>query len=976
MKKVKKYVNDIYKELKKIWNKDYRDIVIPVLSIIIFVVSLLSIGFIWALIILILINSIYFSIGIFNKKKKKKTKKKSNTKNNTRNNIKNKSINKTKKCKKKKILKIILLIFLTCFILGIIGMIAFFSYIVANAPEFNAEALYVTEPTVLLDKDGNEITKLGTEKRIILDYDEIPEVLIDAIVATEDSKFFEHNGVDWARFLKASFLQLLGKSDAGGASTLTMQVSKNTHTSNEASGIKGIIRKFTDVYVSIFKIEKNYTKEQIFSFYVNSHYLGKNAYGIEQVSLNYFGKSAKELNLAEASMIAGLFQAPGRYDPYKNPEATEARRQTVLKLMLRHGYISKDEYNIAKEMSVEEIVISQEESNYSSSEVSKYQSFIDTVVEEVEDQTGKNPYSTPMTIYTTLNTEFQDYITNIMNGENYDWENDVVQAGVAVLNIKDGSVAAIGGGRNVDAIDKYNYATDITKQIGSTAKPLYDYGPAVEYNNWSPYKLIADEPATYSDGHAINNWDGRYQGLQSIRVALKGSRNIPALKTFKANNKSNIIKFVTNLGLTPEIYSCNEGYTRKGKYCINNQDANDIVDAKQSSTLHEAHSIGGYNGESPLTMAAAYAAFGNKGTYIKPYTFTKIVFHEDDSEIINEILKTKAMSEETAYIISDMLATTATQAMGRYYNINGIKYAAKTGTTNYDEATMKANKMPNGAVNDLWVVGYNTEYSIGIWYGYNKIDNKYYNKFSSSQNTRLLQAIGKKVFTNKNSFTRPSGVVEIEVESECVEPMLPSEFTPSDLRQKELFIKGTEPTTISPRFAKLNDVSNLKATIKENKVSLTWDNVDKPEINTENYLREQFSKIFSNNGYLNSYIGNRLNYINSHIGSLGYNVYLQDSSGNLKLLDFTNSNKYETTIDESGEYTFIIKTSYSIFKNNMSDGKSVKTKVTVTSPIIPEPEDTNEKEDKEDIEEDNNTTNNGDTTITPPVVTKPNRNNR
>ena len=853
MKKVKKILNDAFKKLKKIWNKDYRDILVPVISIIIFIVSLLSIGFIWALIILVLINGIYFAIGNFSKKKKGKTKKKSNTKNN------NKNKENLKKGKKKKIFKIILLIFLTCFILGIIGMITFFSYIVANAPEFNEEALYVTEPTVLLDKEGNEITKLGTEKRIILDYDEIPEVLIDAIVATEDSKFFEHNGVDWARFLKASFLQLLGKSEAGGASTLTMQVSKNTHTSNESSGIQGIIRKFTDVYVSIFKIEKNYTKEQIFSFYVNSHYLGKNAYGVEQVSLNYFGKSAKELNLAEASMIAGLFQAPGRYDPYKNPEATETRRQTVLKLMLRHGYISKDEYNIAKEMHVKDLVISQEKSNYSSSEVSKYQSFIDTVVEEVEEMTGKNPYSTPMTVYTTLDTDFQEYITNIMNSETYEWENDVVQAGIAVVNVKDGSVAAIGGGRNVDAIDKYNYATDIKNQIGSTAKPLYDYGPAVEYNNWSPYTLIADEPSSYSDGNSISNWDNGYQGLQSIRIALKGSRNIPALKTFKKNNKANIIEFVTNLGLTPEIYSCNDGYKRDGKYCINKENPNDIIDAKKANTLHEAHSIGGYNGESPLTMAAAYAAFANNGIYIEPHTFTKIVFHEDEQEFTNEINKTKAMSEETAYIISDMLATTATQAMGRYYNINGIKYAAKTGTTNYDSKTMQAHKMPSSAVNDLWTVGYNTEYSIGVWYGYNKINNKYYNKLSSSQNTRLFQAVGKKVFTNKSTFSRPSGVVEIEVESECVEPMLPSEYTPNDLRQKELFIKGTEPTTTSPRFTKLNDVANLKATTKENKVSLTWDIVDTPEINTENYLREQFSKIFSNNGYLNSYIGNRLN---------------------------------------------------------------------------------------------------------------------
>ena len=133
----------------------------------------------------------------------------------------------------------------------------------------------------------------------------------------------------------------MGKSDAGGASTLTMQVSKNTYTSTESSGIEGIIRKFTDVYVSMFKIEKNYTKEQIIEFYVNSYYLGSGSYGVEQAALTYFGKSAKEINLSEAAMIAGLFQAPGRYDPYKKPEATEQRRKTVLKLMLRHGYITE-----------------------------------------------------------------------------------------------------------------------------------------------------------------------------------------------------------------------------------------------------------------------------------------------------------------------------------------------------------------------------------------------------------------------------------------------------------------------------------------------------------------------------------------------------------------------------------------------------------------------------------------------------------
>ena len=333
-------------------------------------------------------------------------------------------------------------------------------------------------------------------------------------------------------------------------------------------------------------------------------------------------------------------------------------------------------------------------------------------------------------------------------------------------------------------------------------------------------------------------------------------------------------------------------------------------------------------------MAAAYAAFANAGTYIEPYTFTKLIFEDSGEEFINEVNKTKAMSEETAYIISDMLATTATHGVGRYYSINGVRYAAKTGTTNYDDDTMRKHKLPSNAVNDLWTVGYNTEYAIGVWYGYDGISNKHYNILSSSQHNRMFNAVGKKVFTNKAYFTKPSGVIEVELESECAEPTLPSEFTPDNFKLKE----GTEPTTVSTRFSKLNDVSNLKGSSENNKITLTWDAVPTPEINTQDYLKQYYSTVFENEQYLNSFVSSRLAYNNSHIGNIGYNVYLKDSSGNLKLLDYVSTNKYQTTMDISGEYTFVIKTAYSIYKAPMSDGKSVKVNVTANSAIIPEPE--------------------------------------
>lgn len=944
---MKKKIKTLRKKIKKVWDKDPKSVLVPIISFLILIVSTLSIGFIKALLLFIFINCIYFiPYYIVNKKGIDDMKKKDG---------------KTKVKKKRKKLKIFLLIILTCFVIGIIGALGFITYIVINAPEFDESLLYVTNPTVILDKDGNEKAKLGTEKRVTITYDEIPEVLVDAIVATEDSRFFEHNGVDWARFLKASFYQVLGVKSAGGASTLTMQVSKNAYTSKEDTGIKGIIRKFTDVYVAMFRIEKNYTKEQIMEFYVNSQYLGKNAYGVEQVSRNYFGKSAKDLNVAEAAMIAGLFQAPGRYDPYKNPEATEKRRQTVLYLMLRHGYITKEEYNIAKDLTVEKIVIPKEDSVYANGDISPYQSFIDTVVEEVQEKTGKNPYTTPMTIYTTLDTSIQDYVNDIMSGSNYTWENDVVQAGIAVVNVKDGSISAIGGNRNLNAIDNYNYATDGDRQIGSTAKPLYDYGPAIEYNNWSSYNIVVDEPITYSDGTPINNWDGSYEGFETARTALMGSRNIPALKAFKNNNKQDIIEFVTKLGLTPEIYSCKDGYKREKRKCINKNNPNDVVDATRANTLHEAHAIGGYNGESPLNMAAAYAAFGNNGTYTTPYSFTKLIYQETGEEYVNDIKKTKAMSEETAYIISDMLASTATQAMGGYYNINGVRYAAKTGTTNYDSKILEAKNMQwSGAINDIWTIGYNTEYSIGVWYGYDKLSTENYLKIGTVQHTRLFNAVGKKVFTNTNYFTQPSGVVAVEVESDCPEATLPSEFTPANLRRTELFVKGTEPTTESTRFSRLNDVSNLKANASNNKITLTWDVVKTPEINDESYLRKYYSKVFENEGFLNAFVIDRIGYNNNYIGKLGYNIYKKDKNGKLSLLDFVTTNKYEITENKSGEYTYVVKTAYSIFKSNMSSGKSVTINISYNDPLIPSNPDNPDTPDNPDnpANPDDNTTNN------------------
>lgn len=811
---------------------------------------------------------------------------------------------------KKKIM-LALKILLIIMIVGIIGVLLtaaiFLFSIVKNAPEFNPENLYQQESTILYDANGEIIAKLGVEKRENITYEELPEVLINAIIATEDSRFFQHNGFDLPRFLVASFGQLLGR-DAGGASTLTMQLSKNyVSQSTVSEGMAGIKRKFTDIYMSMFKIEKNYTKKEIIEFYVNSNFLGGisvingGAYGVEQACLTYFGKNAKDINVAEAALIAGLFQAPYSYDPYLHPEAAESRRQTVLYLMERHGYITPEEHEIAKQLTVDKLILKNPESTGG-----EYQGFIDTVAKEIMKEYDINPYTTPLEIWTTMDRTKQDHVNSIMNGTEspvtgltYEWQNDVVNAGISVIDVNTGALVAVGAGRHSgDSLLGYNYATEIKNQIGSTAKPLYDYGPGIEFNNWSTYTPFADEPHGYSNGVKIENWNYTYNGFLTLRQSVMGSWNIPALKAFQSVDNANIKQFVSGLGLSPEI---NDGI------------------------IHEAHALGGYNGESPLTLSAAYAAFANGGYYIEPYSFTKFVYRNTGETVERKIQKTRAMSEQTAYMITDVLISTAPSALGRYSYVNGATYGAKTGTSNYPDTVFRDYNLPSNAVNDIWVAGISPEYSIAVWYGYDQVYSDYYNVISSGQNSRIFQAIAKGIFTNTSAkFTKPTGVVSVTVEKESYPAALPSEFTPDDMKVTELFKSGTEPTEVSTRYSKLDNVSNLKASVKDSIVTLTWNKIDTPDAIDLDYLNKYFESLYEDATHRQKALNNRLSYNADNIGSLVYNVYLKDTNGNLKLLGTTENDTFNYSAENGGSYTFVVKSSYTIFKNNMSDGVEVK----------------------------------------------------
>ena len=830
--------------------------------------------------------------------------KKTNKKTRTKKTKSNDTVVKQKKKKKvKKILKLLLNIFLLLLLIGLIGGIVFAVYIVVKAPNFDPKNLYSTEASIVYDKNGKQITKLGVEKRKNVNYDDLPQVLVDAIIATEDSRFMQHNGFDLPRFLKASAGQVVNKitghGNAGGGSTLTMQVSKNNYTSVESSGFEGIVRKFTDIYISIFKLEKNYSKEEIIEFYVNIPYLGNNSYGVEQACQSYFGKSVSDINLSEASLIAGLFQAPASYDPYRHPDYAEERRNTVLYLMQRHGYITKEEAEDAKKISVTSLL----RSSNPESESNEYQSYIDVVIDEVEEKTGNNPYTTGMKIYTNLDTDKQAVLNDLMSGKTWTWKDDKVQAGVAIVDVNTGALVAVGGGRNRTGARQLNYATDITRQIGSCAKPLFDYGPAFEYNNAGLASQVYDGPHAYSSGVSIRNVDGSYGGTMTYKYALAASRNIPALKVFQSVDNSKIKEFVTKLGIKPEVDS--------------------------NGGLHEAHALGAFSGSNPKDMAAAYAAFANGGYYAEPYTINKVEYIDTDKTVSLKSKRTRVMSDSTAYMITDAL----TYAVSGYGNIggsvSGVQLAAKTGTTMFDEATRRAKGYPSSANMDMWVTGYTPEYAVSLWYGYTEAEKGYY---LGSEGYSVRGKIFRQIISNisdksgSKKFTVPNSVVKVTVEKETSPLMLPSANTPDNMKVTEYFKKGTQPTEVSPRYSALPNASGLTAKTNGNQVELSWTAAAKPEYLTDDYFRKNYKN------YFGSSLETALSGRKASDGEFGYEVLVKDNNtGTTNSLGFTTDTSFKTTKINSN-VTYIVKTKLANLSCTASSG--------ITTTVKGEPEKT------------------------------------
>ena len=714
---------------------------------------------------------------------------------------------------KKKLWKKILIGIAAFVTVAIIAIVAIFAYYGATAPTIQASDLEGATETKILDKDGELIYSLGGEKRDIITSEQVPQLLKDAITSIEDKRFYSHMGIDPIR-IAGSFLRnaKAGQITQGG-STITQQLVKLAvfSTKKEDQTYK---RKIQEIMLAL-QLERNYSKEQILTYYLNKVYMANNVYGFGTASHYYFNKELSELSLPQVALLAGMPQAPNSYDPYANADQAKERRDLVLYSMKENGKISNEQYEQAVATPVTEGLIAHNNNVDSNDKALVYDSFVTMVLKEVQEKTGLDPYNDGLTIETTIDSKAQQRLYDIVNTNDYiQYVNDKIQNAVVMLDTKTGAVRAVNGGRKQTTLLGYNRATDNSRSTGSTIKPVIDYGPAIEYLNYSTGQTIMDQRTTYSNGVELNNWDFSHKGAMTLRTALVYSRNTTALQTFKAVGETNIKSFLNNL----DIQIKNDG----------------------QDYLVESNSIGA--DISPIKMAAAYATFGNYGNYSKPYTVTKVTTRDGQVTEFKPEQK-QAMKDSTAYMITDVLKDSFKYGFATQATIPGLPTAAKTGSSNYTVEQKRAMGASDyeDIIPDSWFIGYSTDYTISAWTGY---DNPYEQgggvDTTEQEYSRLIYYYLMKYMAESSSgddWVQPDSVVKQQIEIGSDPLSLPGPRTPANMIATELFVKGHVPTQQSKNYGtKIEGPTGLKATYDKSKKTLTvtWDNYqtnskDKPQ---------------------------------------------------------------------------------------------------------------------------------------------------
>ena len=568
---------------------------------------------------------------------------------------------------------------ITLLMIGFVIGCLVFTYYAVKAPKLSEKDLIATTSSKIFDSNNNLIADLGAEKRVNAETSEIPTDLVNAIVAIEDHRFFNHRGVDFIRIAGALVSNIRGGRQGG--STLTQQLIKLSYFSTSSSDAT-LSRKIQEAWLAA-QLERKATKQQILTYYVNKVYMSNSNYGMQTAARSYYGKDLKDLSLHQTALLAGMPQAPNQYDPYTHPEAATNRRNLVLREMHDLKYITDEQYEQAKNTPVTDGLQSLKASTSYPAYMDNY---LKEVIEQVEEETGYNVLTTGMEVYTNVNTDAQKKLWDIYNtGDYVAYPDDEMQVASTVMDVQTGKVIAQLGSRNQSTNVSFgtNQAVETNRDFGSTMKPITDYAPALENEVYtSTAAPITDAPYNFPySSTPVYNWDKKYYGGMTIQYAIQESRNVPAVKTLEAVGLDESLKFLNRIGINyPEMF---------------------YVNAFSSNTSKSGNEYGA----SSEKMAAAYAAFANDGT--------EKTFSNNGS---------KAMKETTAYMMTDMMKTVLQSGTGTNAAISGVYQAGKTGTSNYaDDELAKLTKpyyYSSIVTPDELFVGYTPKYSMAVWTGY------------------------------------------------------------------------------------------------------------------------------------------------------------------------------------------------------------------------------------------------------------------
>jgi penicillin-binding protein 2A len=566
-------------------------------------------------------------------------------------------------------------------------------------------------PTLIYDKNGTLASKLASTKIRPETLNNIPSQLKNAIIATEDRRFYDHTGIDVRSIIRALWRDVRSQSLVEGGSTITQQLAKNMFLPTD----KSLSRKLKEAAYAT-KIEMTYSKDEILLLYLNNIYYGDGQWGIQRAAKNYFGKNTEDLSLSESALLAGLPKAPTTYNPVKNKQAAIVRRNIVLSLMKEQNYITDTELkqseaspiNLAKAV-VEDTAI-------------HYADFMDTVMTEATEMYGFTEaqlLASGLQIYTTVDPKVQlaaeaVYLNNSLFPASK--PDQLIQSGAVIIDQHNGEIRGIVGHRGEGVFRGFNYATKLKRQPGSSFKPLAVYGPALE-QGYTTDSILPDVPLNIN-GYRPENYDKQTRGNVTLKEAIAQSYNIPAVWLLNEIGIDSGIDFVARTGITLP---------------------------KEDRKLGIA--LGGLSeGTSPLQMAQSFTAFSNQGDIQPAHTIIRILSSSGELlvEAKNQVLK--ATTPEVAYTMTTLLANAVNEGTGAAAALDRPT-AGKTGTTQLPDTDEFAGI--TGGSKDIWFVGYTPELTAAIWIGYDNTDKDHYLTTGSSTAASIFKQILSQALINQ-----------------------------------------------------------------------------------------------------------------------------------------------------------------------------------------------------------------------------------